>query len=535
MSATPSLNGIHAAIGRADREEALRLAHAAYLRGEVHPLILALAAELIDAGGGLDEAIDLTGRAVDLAPDEAELWRRYGVLLSRRGHSPQSLQAFEEALDIAPDNRIILGQAASAALQAGRLSLAEQRYRRLLDQEREVSALAGLATIRCRQGDSTEGRALATEALALSPHDDTALLALARADLLDARLEHAERALSGALDGQELAPPRRGAFLDLRAEVRDRAGRYADAFADYAARNALLREAHAPIFARDDVETPAGRARRLHAWFTGERPERWASPVERSGRLRVAFVLGFPRSGTTLLEKALAGHSRIVTLPEIDLLGQVGDTLLADQSALARLRDLSMAEAEELRTAYLGKVEATLGRPVGDAVLVDKMPLHALRLPLIAKLFPGAPVWLALRDPRDVVLSCFRRRFQMNAAMYEFLTLPGAADFYDAVMRLVRRYRHALPLEVLEVRLERVQQDFDRQLADILEKLGLAWEDGVRDMADRAAADPGTPSDLQLRQGLVTTGTSSWRDYEAELAPVRDRVDPWAESFGYAV
>ena len=87
------------------------------------------------------------------------------------------------------------------------------------------------------------------------------------------------------------------------------------------------------------------------------------------------------------------------------------------------------------RDAYWSRVRAFGVEPRGK-VFIDKMPLASVQLPVVAKLFPSARILFALRDPRDVVLSCFRRRFGMNPAMYQLLTLEGAAAFYDAVMRL---------------------------------------------------------------------------------------------------
>ena len=102
------------------------------------------------------------------------------------------------------------------------------------------------------------------------------------------------------------------------------------------------------------------------------------------------------------------------------------------------LRALLRADARELgvlRERYWREVREA-GLEVAGKVFVDKHPLHSLKLPLIARLFPNAKILFAYRDPRDVVLSCFRRRFNMNPAMYQLLTLEGAAAFYDATMQL---------------------------------------------------------------------------------------------------
>lgn len=233
-----------------------------------------------------------------------------------------------------------------------------------------------------------------------------------------------------------------------------------------------------------------------------------------------------------MLEKALAGHPGVATLEEVDHLAEAGEHLLGGDATLKELMSLTAAQADELRADYWRAVEATVGAPLAGRILVDKMPLHTIALPLIARLFPDARILSALRDPRDVVLSCFRRRFQVNAAMYEFLTLEGAARCYDAVMTLATRYRALLPLEFREVRHEALVADFESELRRVLEFICADWNPAVLDFAERARLRPRTPSDLQLVRGLNAEGIGQWRRYEPVLASARALLDPWVAHCG---
>jgi hypothetical protein len=167
-------------------------------------------------------------------------------------------------------------------------------------------------------------------------------------------------------------------------------------------------------------------------------------------------------------------------------------------------------------------------------MFVDKHPLNTLKLPLIARLFPGAKVLFASRDPRDVVLSCFRRRFKMNPAMYELLTLPGAAAFYDAVMRFADQARPMLGLDWREVRYETLVADLALETSAICKFLGLEW---VAEMGDFAARVQGrehaTPSTAQLARGLDRSGIEQWRNYGAQLEPNFPTLNVWVERLGY--
>jgi hypothetical protein len=168
-------------------------------------------------------------------------------------------------------------------------------------------------------------------------------------------------------------------------------------------------------------------------------------------------------------------------------------------------------------------------------VFVDKMPLYSVFLCLIAKLFPRAKILFAVRDPRDVVLSCFRRRFVMTQQMYELTALESAASYYDQVMRLRERYREVLGLTFCDVRHENMVGDFDRETRRICDFLGVEWNAGLREFARSVPArSVNTPSGPQLARGLFTQGVGHWRRYAPQLAPVLPQLAPWAERFGYA-
>lgn len=299
-----------------------------------------------------------------------------------------------------------------------------------------------------------------------------------------------------------------------------------------------LERTHAARIAQELPERRIDQARRLARHFAGVRADAWHA---RSGTDTVGasvarghvFLLGFPRSGTTLIEKALASHPDFVALEEVDHLAAAGGHLLANEGGLQGLERLTPAEAQACREACWRGVAQTLGDAWQGRFVVDKMPLHTVALPLIARLFPDAHILFALRDPRDVVFSCFRRRFQINAAMFELLTLEGAARYYDAVMTLARTCRALLPLAVHEVRHEAMIAGFEAEVRVALGFIGADWNTAVHDFAARAGATPHTPSDLQLRRGLNAEGVGQWRRYEARLTPVRGLLDPWAAHFGY--
>jgi hypothetical protein len=186
------------------------------------------------------------------------------------------------------------------------------------------------------------------------------------------------------------------------------------------------------------------------------------------------------------------------------------------------------------REAYWQRVEEA-GVTPSTPVFVDKMPLNTVLLCLIAKLFPQAKILFALRDPRDVVLSCFRRRFVMTAQMYELVTLESAAKYYDAVMRLAERYREKLDLDVHALRYEAMVADMETEMRAVCAFMGIAWDESMRDFASRARQRGiDTPSAAQVSRGLYTQGAGQWQRYAMQLAPVMPLLSPWLTRYGYS-
>lgn len=528
-----------AAVQVANRSLAMALATNALQHGNAHPLILLLVAERLEEQGLGDQALELLRKAYAAAPGVAEVSRRLARLLARQGLLEEAVQTFAVALVVEPNSCEALCGAGEASFTAGDLIGATRYYRRVIDIEPDQpDALSALAVIAARMENHSLARSLAERVLALRPSDLSAQTALARADLSTGAPDLAAARMTTLLDRVDLNDENRIAMLDLRADAWDGLDRHAEAFSDWALRNRILERLSAAAIRSEHQERRIDEARRLVGYFSAVAPTSWQA-VEtenknRSGVRGHVFLLGFPRSGTTLLEKVLAGHPEVRTIEEVDHLGAVGGFFLSAVNELNRLARLTANHADTYRDRYWKMVSETLGDNTRNKTIVDKLPLHVRSLPLIAKLFPNAKILFAVRDPRDVVLSCFRRRFRLNAAMFEFLSLEGTAQYYDQIMLLARIYRAKFSFEVKEVRHETMVANFDGEVREILQFIGLDWHAAVRDFAARARLSLRTPSDPQLARGLNADGVGQWRRYSQELEPVLDQLEPWVAHFGYA-
>jgi hypothetical protein len=265
----------------------------------------------------------------------------------------------------------------------------------------------------------------------------------------------------------------------------------------------------------------------------------WRSPAGEAdpsdpGTAGHAFLLGFHRSGTTLLEQVLKRHERVATIEERDLLAESADRYLTTRAGVEQLRTATVDDLAAVRQQYWRRVR-DLRLDADGKVFVDKHPLNTVKLPLILRAFPDAKILFAIRDPRDVILSCFRGHFEINAAMFEHLTLAGSARLYDLVMQLGRRCRERAPAAFFDWRYEQLVEDFDGVTRSICDFLGIPWHEGLRDFAASARkADIRSPSAAQVRRGIFAGSVGLWRQYADELAPVLAILKPWIETFGYS-
>jgi tetratricopeptide (TPR) repeat protein len=530
-----TLRAVHGAAVAGDHAKASTLAEAALADGLEHPLLFNLAALKLEQLGCVSDAEVLLRRAVEIAPDDIGSRNALGLCLLRLDRPEEARAQFEALLDLNPSLPYAHASHGNALLALGAITDAEASYRRALSIDAEQGmAMAGLAHIASRRGAYPAARKWAEKALTLLPGYPDAVMSLAAAELGERELDQAEARVRALLADERLQPAERAHANGMLGDVLDAEDRPGEAFAAYASCNGELQRLHAGQFA--NAPSALEYVRSMTQCFEDAAPDTWkprAAVQDRSGARGLVFLLGFPRSGTTLLEVILEGHPNVVSLEENELLIDAVNEYMQRPEDLERLSRASTADLEFLRAAYWRRV-AVAGIDVPDKVFVDKHPLNTLKLPLIARLFPQAKILFACRDPRDIVLSCFRHRFKMSAPIYELLTAEGAARYYDAVMQLLVTLTRVLALETCLVRHEDLVTEFAREMKRICAYLGLEWAPAMGDFALRTK-NRGvlTPSTAQLVRGLSTEGLGHWRRYRPQLAGVLPMLDPWVKRFYY--
>jgi tetratricopeptide (TPR) repeat protein len=518
---------------RGDLPGARRIARAALDDGLEHPFLIKVEALWLQHAGELQESLRLFHHARTLDESDPMILNSIAGIMGMMGEPQGGLKILEASVALAPEmvtTHYLFGWTYEALRDYRAARLAYQKT--VLLDPGHAQAHAGLATVSVRLQDYPAAHAAAAKALALVPGEATATVALAMADLGEGLPSQAEARVRPLTQASVMTPLAKAIAFGVLGDALDAQDRTDDAFDAYAAENALLREMHQAKRPRaQEAQENLQRLADALAALPDSQPKA-AEAVSMPARQHV-FLLGFMRSGTTLLEQVLASHPDVTTMEETDLLGEAAGLYLTGAEGLARLAAASEAELGTLRDAYWQSVAAK-GCDVAGKVFIDKQPLHTAKLPLIARLFPGARILFAVRDPRDVVLSCFRRHIEVNALTYAFLELESAARLYDVTMTIGAWSLDKLPLNALLVRHEALVEDFEAQTRTVCDMIGLEWDGRLRDFAAQVSQRQiASLSGPQISKGLNREGVGRWRAYAQQLQSIAPVLAPWVRRFGY--
>jgi tetratricopeptide (TPR) repeat protein len=571
-------------------DEAIRLIGAALKVNRKSPQALANYGLALERTGRIDEALAAYEKAIALKPDHAAAYNNRGLALLRAGRAGEALASFDRATAIAPNhpdafanrglvlielNRLEAALASldrAAAIAPNHVEALSHRGRALLELRRPAEALASLdralaidpshlATLNVRGGALAElGRldeALASfdRALAIRPDFAEALENKASVLAQNGRMAEAKAAIDGAV---ELAPkrarayfllttferlkrddPRLAAMEDLAADMAslpvaeqvDLNFALAKAYRDLGdPERSFPRLAAGAALKRKTVVYDEARAlegfKRAEAMFNPELLRRDAGGGDPSPA--PVFIVGMPRSGTTLIEQILAAHPSVFAAGEIADLDAAIQALRASDRIAAHYPELAAELSPEqwrrLGADYVRRIRALA--PAAERI-TNKTPANFAVLGLIRLALPNAKIIHVRRDPLDTCFSCFLQNFDKGGVPYAY-DLAELGRFYRAYDALMAHWRAALPPDaMLEVRYEDVVADLEGQARRIVAYCGLEWDARCLEFqnADRPVR---TASVAEVRQPIYASAIGRWRAYEPFLAPLRDALGPSA-------
>jgi len=481
-----------------------------------------------------DEALAAYARAMELEPRNPVVRRNAAVALQHMNRHAEALTQLEKAAAMEPDNPKTMTLRGTVHLDQGDAETALTEFRAALAMDPENrEATLHLAGACEKTNRLDEGQEAASRLLQDEPDSLPGRLIMARLDRRSGDLETAAAGLS-ELDLSPADDGRNETRAECRFElgqVHDRLDQADRAFEHFQEANRL--QAASWIARTTDGDRFLDYIARHRDWLRGAPAA--ATPSPAAERPAPAFLVGFPRSGTTLMDQILEAHGGTAILEEKPTLAAVRAALGPDAADYPeKISTLTADEIKELRRTYFA--EAARFVDAGpDTLIIDKLPLNLVELGLIHRLFPDAPIVLALRHPCDVCLSCFMQAFGINEGMVHFLDLAATVRLYGEVMELRRTYEAALALNIHRLRYEDLVENFDAEVSRLLEFLGLPWNDAVRDFAaharDKKLID--TPSYSQVTEELYTRSKFRWHRYRRHLEPHLPELQPYIDEFGY--
>lgn len=427
-----------------------------------------------------EEALPYLERVSKSRPDWAMAFNNLGNALRYTDQGDRALAAFERALELDPGNPAFVTGLGEALMQIGRHAEAEQHLRQALATDPEcINALCGLVKTRRMQPDDPE-----VEAFRAAFHRV-------------GELKHNERV----------------EFLFAWGKLSDDIGQYDQAFACFAKANELRR------LTRPYSSSQQERAlERMRESFTAER----LAGLEGEGHASdvPVFVLGMPRSGTTLTEQIIASHSRVNAAGELKGIDRVVSRFFradSDQGVDAsRLSGPVLREAAEM---YLSELPVAWRE--GERV-TDKMPANFWYVGLIALMFPQARIVHVRRAPMDNLLSCFQQNFSQGQSFSN--GLEDAAHYYSVYTRLMRHWEATLGARLLTVDYEALVNEPEVWTRKLAEHVGLDWEDAML-TPHKTRRSVRTASQWQVRQPIYRQSIERWRRYEKQLQPLIEALE----------
>ncbi|MFN7020155.1 MAG: tetratricopeptide repeat-containing sulfotransferase family protein [Phycisphaerales bacterium] len=489
-------------------------------------------------------------RALAADPGNARIIINAARAFYRRNQPRNGWSLLQSLIHAMPEDRrvhLMVGQTLRLLSLPSAAIIAFETARTLGD--RTVQTALELAALYEQAGRLDDAEPLVEEALASDP-------ASAWAGLLRGRMLSRRKRFEEAAEAFRALAQRVPADSETASEAWADLAAVLDAMGDPAGASDAIERCKAPQRAADAAAWQAalhvtGRIESMIKDLTAEHTRAWNLRAgDHAGRCPVALLCGFPRSGTTLLEQIVDAHPQVRSVEERDVLaGEIFPTLVhgrpADAPILPILDGLPKKQIGRVRGRYVAALRDWHAAANTDAssahlddstgtVTLDKNPGATPLIPVLRALFPSAPLLVAVRDPRDVVLSCYLRYLRLNPVSVHFLTIERTAAKYAMDMGAWLRLRDRYPSGWIQVRYEDLISDIEGTTRRVLETLNLDWNPGVLNYRDRLSSKIVTsPTYARVREPVTRAAIGRWSRYQSLLAPALPVLEPFVKAFGY--
>jgi tetratricopeptide (TPR) repeat protein len=487
------------------------------------------------------QSVEHLERASKLAPENINILLDLGGAHGMCFDYSAADRCFEQACRLAPEPRKAeaLTAAGIRSLDFGDFEMARGFFERALQSDADSGEiLIALAESYERANQLEEAIQMADRALSLKTQYPPALLVRARLARQKGQLGEAEDLVRQLIQkSQDDIWTRSRAWYELGG-ILDRQERYDEAMAAFREGKALVRPSAANTATA--LRKVQEYLKEMEKSITAEVLQRWFEAGKLLGPPRsFALLCGHPRSGTTLLEQALNSHPQIISAEETRIMADEAYLPLErafpqDTPTLRILDKSSLAALKQSRENYLRCAQKFVRQPTENRILIDKNPAMNALIPTVVRIFPEAKFLVALRDPRDVCLSCFMQPLTITPISSAYLSLENTTKQYASTMGFLRVMLARMRNAHLEIRYEDVVNDFESSLRPLLEFLGVPWNDGVLHFGETSRNKlVRSPTYSEVKKPVYKTAVRRWQHYQKHLEPCLAVLDPLVKAFGY--
>ena len=268
-------------------------------------------------------------------------------------------------------------------------------------------------------------------------------------------------------------------------------------------------------------------------YFTKKNISKWGKVKSPSSILSPTFLVGFPRSGTTLLDTILRSHPKIEIVEEKPMVLKMIDKI--KNNDLYSLQNIITTEIQYLREEYLNEFKRHINLDNQSTLFIDKLPLNIINTGEILRIFPNAKFILSLRHPMDCVLSCFMQDFKLNDAMSNFMNLHDTAILYKKTMELWNQYTSTLKVNYISIKYEDLIKNFKPNIKKIIKFLNLNWDKSLLNYRQTALKREkiSTPSYYQVIQPIYKHADQRWKRYKKHLTNIQPNLSALIKKYKY--
>ena len=479
-----------------------------------------------------EKALENTKKAIELNPNSSIAYNHLGLINSNLGNIDEAISSYLKSVQINPKNIPVNYNIGNLFKRINDVKNSEKYFVKTLELDpKHLPAYNNLFELYDLSNQNEKLEKLLKKSYNFFDQDATIILFKAKLFYKLKKFNEVIKILNNIKFSTD-ENFKENSRLELIAKSNDQIGNYHQAFDFFKQNNELAKKidknnANKDIFI-DIIQ------RRIN-YFNNSSNDEWKIEKNEDNFTDPIFLIGFPRSGTTLLDTILRSHPKIDVLEEKPIVDKFIEKL--HQKTLSKFENLNSPTSSirnEMRKFYFDQRNKYLINKK-KSIIIDKMPLNIIYVAEIFRFFPKAKFILAIRNPYDCVLSCFMQNFLLNNAMSNFLNINDSAKMYNMVMNLWQIYTKKFSIDFHTIKYEELVLNFKKSVLNLLNFLDLPWSDEVSEFykTSQKRGIIATPSYNQVSQPLYSKSIGRWKNYEDELSKAKPYLDKWKKQYGY--